>query len=406
MTCVASISLFRSSNLAHLKSMFGICIMASIRMHRCFFFSCKWMTYCCVCRISFKEFGVSSYNIIHDTFMHTRYISDLFAGRHWMSESLSGDEHIPLFQIQDTPMQRRWRMAFIYIIIIPIALLVVCVVSHYYMGHMYPPFSFQNCALGPSNRIPYDGTDYEYNILSHTWATSTCQNFYTCNNPTLFIDRTCTKEDMVVSSPQAHIGNVMVSHKYRTVYVINPTNVNEIIIGLLANYTGAIMLQSNEISDTIIKTYFFFSFVQNPYDRFLYAAGKAVMATMNKTNDLCTVWVEQFSTLKPLNIVASQAHILSTEGGRTNKMIHLDFLADTLQIKGALIEVKPKALVRFNMYAYTDFVFMTNRFYWKYKTNLCCVSPPSIFVTSALILACIPHIMFFFRVVQPCFKTR
>ena len=203
-------------------------------------------------------------------------------------------------------------------------------------------------------------TSGKYNTVSRTWLMPGCQTFYTCDATTLVLDRTCTREDMLQThlAPRPHAANIMISHKYRAVYVMNPTDVQEIVAWVFQNYTGAVVTTSEAITPQMIEDFFFFSFTQDPYKRFMYTAEKLMQLGTNttKSDHQCTSWNTWYHSLaSPLSAAPSQAYVLSTGAGHTHKMIHLDWLADSANIKGALIEVMHACVLIY--FAYQCFNF-------------------------------------------------
>eukprot|EP00961_Rhodomonas_salina_P249815 3376659-Rhodomonas_salina.1 len=112
------------------------------------------------------------------------------------------------------------------------------------------------------------------------WLAPACQRFFYCNDELLLTQRTCTAEDKLSESmhPEPHVTRLLVSERYRTVYVVNPTTVDYLVQHILTTALQAREQSSLQISHHMIESFFFFTFVDDPQARFFYAAEERMRA--------------------------------------------------------------------------------------------------------------------------------
>lgn len=163
------------------------------------------------------------------------------------------------------------------------------------------------------------------------WTAPACQGFFECRSELLLTHRTCTAEDTLSESmrPQPHETRLLVSERYRTVYVVNPTTVDYLVQHIMITQLQAREQSSLQISQYMIDWYFVFTFVDEPHARFFYAAEASLRAEWD-ANASCADRVRQMEPLTRLqpsraHTVHSQAYQLSADAGVSNIMLRLNW---------------------------------------------------------------------------------
>lgn len=209
-----------------------------------------------------------------------------------------------------------------------------------------PQYMRSYCAMGKENLIQEDG--YAFGELTKNWYSSKCQNIRAgCNQSPHIIDRTCTFEDEHINSGvfHSHVNSVLVSNKYRTVYVQNPSKAHNTVRRVMLDKLGAVEMSSTEISPQMFRAYFFFSFIEpDVRERFIQQA-VLIMAKNRTLDQNCSHVAPVFTRMLTFwkngdnEFVHSQLYQLSPDSGISNKMIRLDWIESSEKLKGGIIDV-------------------------------------------------------------------
>lgn len=172
------------------------------------------------------------------------------------------------------------------------------------------------------------------------WGAAECQKVFRCDAHTPFlINRTCTIEDESVgeAGPLARGVALVVSHKFRAVYVVNPTGVDQLVQYIWKTFLRGEDMDSHQLTLEHLNSYFFFTFVDRPRTRFsLQFTRETLAAGILNTSSSCEAVRAAANSAVVHGMVPSQAYFLSGDAGAMNHMLALDWVADASDVDNVL----------------------------------------------------------------------
>ena len=205
----------------------------------------------------------------------------------------------------------------------------------------------RRCAIGEANRV--EGA--KYGELTERWYSDKCQKTrQRCAMSPHVIDRTCTLEDefMKLHSDDVfypHVTPLLVSKRYMAVYVQNPSRAHSTVRDIMLGSMMASEMSSSELTPTMFTGYFFFSFVEENAEQRFVEEAHLLMGGGGGLKRNCSSIQKQLSKMltfwknPDIAFVHTQLFQLSPDAGRSNKMVHLDWLEYSSNLKGGIIDV-------------------------------------------------------------------
>lgn len=251
------------------------------------------------------------------------------------------DDYSPLPATgKSTPATAR-RCAYSLLLICPVV--ICCTWVAVYTEEKVSSFRSDACQLTNDSRFNDKGTPF--GSVVKTWYQPACQAHYTCVDPFFVLDRTCTQEDRTSGGldPIPHEAPILVSHTYKTVYVANPTSADFMTSIIMVENLHAERHTSHSITKHMAEQYLFFTFVEEPQQRFFVAARQMLQGEPNASN--CPAALQNMSQYLlpagtgPAATIPSQTYLLSADSGKSNKMIKLHWIEKTERFAGGIIDV-------------------------------------------------------------------
>lgn len=165
--------------------------------------------------------------------------------------------------------------------------------------------------------------------LAAKWHTDKCKKFFSCRQHDNFlIDRTCTREDANVYNnvPQPRAVDILIARAYGIAYVLNPSNVDDLVQYIMQKFLGAVVIDSHKLTLDQIATYFIFTFVDDPVTRFI-----AKLA--QNTTETCQNVEEHTRQAIGDKSIHTQAFFFSGDAGKTNKAIKLNWIGNATDVQ-------------------------------------------------------------------------
>lgn len=176
------------------------------------------------------------------------------------------------------------------------------------------------------------------------WNAVQCQKVFQCKTHTSFlIQRTCTIEDKIANNvaPTPRDVPLLVSDKFQIAYILNPTAVDQVMQYILTQFLDSKHIGSHTLSINQIKSYFFFSFVDEPRDRFSLAFTQQHITakTLNHTSTCQAIRTAAAAAITS-GAIPSQAYFLSGDAGETNHALTAKWIADGSNVSNVLALLK------------------------------------------------------------------
>lgn len=170
------------------------------------------------------------------------------------------------------------------------------------------------------------------------WAAPACQSFFQCaSHEPFLINRTCTIEDEQAEAPMPRGVALVVAQDFRVAYVANPSAVDHLMQFILRQFLGGEDLNSHHLSMQQLSSYFFFSFIDSPRDRFLlqFTRDSLAAGALNRSSGCPAVRAEA-AAAAARGTVPTQAFVLSGDAGVMDHMLQLDWLGDARDVGNVL----------------------------------------------------------------------
>lgn len=202
------------------------------------------------------------------------------------------------------------------------------------------------CQLTEKSRINDNGVPF--GSLTHQWRSDECQHHFQCLEPLLILDHTCVYEDTQNNRILSHTSMVLVSDKYTAIFLVNPSSIEPFVSNIMKKYLGARQISSYEITQKMIDTYFFFTYVQNSYDRFFTVAAQKLHNVLNNDSTIaCQTAVSEMKRFvyafnAKTDVLHTQAYLISADAGKSNKMVNMDWIDNTERLKGSIVDLMIK----------------------------------------------------------------
>jgi hypothetical protein len=202
---------------------------------------------------------------------------------------------------------------------------VLCAVALFFTALYFQP---SMAAKGPRQcQLPRQVNSYGED-LRVSWNAASCQRVFQCEeNEELLTQRTCTREDYNAPAPAPRGVRLLVSQRYRVVYVVNPTSVNKLIEFIMQHFLDAAAVNSHHLAVHEVQTYFFFTFVERALSRFVLQFTLTQPHSQNSSSGCAAVRERMHAALQD-RVTPSQSYLVSGDAGTMNHMLRLDWIAD------------------------------------------------------------------------------